>query len=130
MLDKAPGLLLSDDLVFASRISGTARGLGFEVITLRSAAELLDRAGEQSPPCVIVDLANPGLKVAELVRHFRACEEPPFIVGYGSHVDAASLRAARDAGCDLVLPRSKFVQDLPTALPQWFGEKPGGQASR
>ena len=42
------------------------------------------------------------------------------VVGYGSHVDAATLHAARVAGCDPVLPRSKFVEELPGALPGWL----------
>ena len=44
----------------------------------------------------------------------------PRMVAYGSHVDAAVLRAAREAGCDPVLPRSKFVEELPRALPEWM----------
>ena len=31
-----------------------------------------------------------------------------------------TLKHARDVGCDLVLPRSKFVEDLPTEMPKWF----------
>jgi hypothetical protein len=42
------------------------------------------------------------------------------VVAYGSHVDTERLRAARSAGCDPVLPRSKFVEELPKALPQWL----------
>jgi hypothetical protein len=42
-------------------------------------------------------------------------------MAYGSHVDTATLRAARAAGCDPVLPRSKFVEDLPICLPAWLG---------
>jgi hypothetical protein len=44
----------------------------------------------------------------------------PRVVAYGSHVDAQGLAAARAAGCDLVLPRSKFVEELPTALALWL----------
>jgi hypothetical protein len=44
----------------------------------------------------------------------------PRIVAYGSHVDTAGLRKAREAGCDLVWPRSKFVAELPGALQAWF----------
>ncbi len=70
---------------------------------------------------MVVDLDNPGLDVAALLGRLQAGPAPPFVVAYGSHVDAAGLRAAREAGCDLVLPRSKFVEELPTALPRWFG---------
>jgi hypothetical protein len=44
----------------------------------------------------------------------------PRVVGYGSHVEAELLRAAREAGCDPVLPRSKFVKDLDRDLTGWL----------
>lgn len=124
---QARGLLLCDDLIFTSRITGTARALGLDVLPVRSADQLLQRAKESTPACVLLDLHNAGLKIDELVPALRENGRPaPFVVGYGSHVDTATLKAARAAGCDLVLPRSKFVEDLPTALPHWFAGRPGG----
>jgi CheY-like chemotaxis protein len=115
------GLLLSDDLMFTSRITATARQLGLEIRSASAQVGLENLAERQAPRCVILDLSNPGLDVGALVRRLReVCSQPPFIVGYGSHVDAATLRAAREAGCDLVLPRSKFVEELPRVLPEWF----------
>jgi CheY-like chemotaxis protein len=120
------GLLLSDDLIFTSRITGVARALGLTVNAARSVDALLNLARQQSPRCVIVDLANPGLVLADLFQRIGELgSTPPRVVAYGSHVDAEGLRAARLAGCDPVLPRSKFVEDLPDALPLWFGEPPG-----
>jgi CheY-like chemotaxis protein len=110
--------------MFTSRVTGTARDLGLTVRPARSVAVLENLAGQQAPGCVILDLANPTLKVAELVAWLRAhCSPMPFLVAYGSHVDTATLRAAREAGCDLVLPRSKFVEELPRALPKWLGSE-------
>jgi CheY-like chemotaxis protein len=115
------GLLLSDDLLFISRIVGTARELGLEVRSARSADALVNLAREQSPACVIVDLVNPGLVITDLIERLReAVQAMPRVVAYGSHVDTATLRAARAAGCDVVLPRSKFVEDLPRELPGWM----------
>jgi CheY-like chemotaxis protein len=114
------GLLLSDDLIFTSRITATAQAHGLAVKPARTSALLLALADQEPPPCVIVDLDNPGLDVGELVRRLRGGAAPPFVVAYGSHVDAAALRGAREAGCDRVLPRSKFVEELPAALPEWF----------
>ncbi|MBV9123000.1 MAG: response regulator [Planctomycetes bacterium] len=116
------GLLLSDDLMFTSRITGTARSLGLTLKTARSAEALENLARQHPPVCIIVDLANPGLNLQDLLpRLAEVCPVRPRVVAYGSHVDAAGLRAARQAGCDVVLPRSKFVEDLPSALPEWFG---------
>jgi CheY-like chemotaxis protein len=118
---KSVGLLLSDDMMFTSRIVGTGRDLGLPIKAARSPVALLALAKEVSPACVIVDLANPGLDVADLVRQLKpAGARGPYVAAYGSHVDAAGLRTAREAGCDVVWPRSKFVEELPRALPEWF----------
>src|SRR5262249_40573268 len=117
------GLLLSDELIFTSRITGTAQGLGAIVRVARSADALVTLACQQPPRCVILDLANPGLSVSDLIVQLRGCcPAMPLIVAYASHVDGAGLRAAREAGCDIAWPRSKFVEELPRALPEWLKE--------
>jgi CheY-like chemotaxis protein len=119
-MPQALALLLSDDLMFTSRVTGTARSLGIPIKTARSATTLETLAGEHAPRCVLVDLANPGLNLGEhLARLRQICDPMPRVVAYGSHVDAAGLRAARDAGCELVLPRSAFVEELPRQLSNW-----------
>jgi CheY-like chemotaxis protein len=123
MAAQSTGLLLCDDLIFRSRIVGTAEKLGLTVHTVRSAAELLSQAPELRPACVLLDLNNPGLDVAAVVSLLKAQNPPPRIVGYGSHVETATLRRAREAGCDRVLPRSQFVEEFPQALPEWFGHQ-------
>lgn len=116
------GLLLSDDLLFASRITGEARALGLSVKSARSLEQLLEWTRHESPSCLLLDLAFPGLDLSALFARLRESTEPPRVVAYGSHVDTESLRAARIAGCDPVLPRSKFVEELPRALPKWLAQ--------
>ena len=119
------GLLLSDDLLFNSRIIGTARSLGLDVRSAKDTASLQRLAGDQPPSCIIIDLANPGLNIVELMAWLREhCKPLPRIVAYGSHVDTATLKTARQAGCDPVLPRSKFVEDLLSELPKWCQSSP------
>src|SRR5262245_53641163 len=115
------GLLLSDDLIFTSRVTGTGRDLGFAIRAAKTAGALLTFAQQATPACVIVDLHNPGLKIEELVAAMQTLSPPPTVIGYGSHVDTATLKAARAAGCDFVLPRSQFVEELPAELPCWMG---------
>ncbi len=121
-------LLLSDDLMFTSRISSTARELGHRVAVLRSPEQIEDQAKALKPRCVILDLNHPKLDVAVLVQALRqAGIAMPITVGYGSHVDAPVLRAAREAGVDIVLPRSRFVEELPKQLALWVAPpEPGG----
>jgi DNA-binding NarL/FixJ family response regulator len=123
----AEGLLLCDDLIFTSRVTGTARALGLEVQPARTVEALVGLARQQPPRAVLIDLGFPGLALAELLGQLaESCPTMPRVVAYGSHVDTATLRAARAAGCDPVLPRSKFVEDLPHQLPKWLEGASGG----
>jgi DNA-binding NarL/FixJ family response regulator len=120
------GLLLSDDLLFTSRVLGTARSLGLEMRAARDSRGLVELARATPPAGVLIDLGNPGLDLPALLASLaEACPAPPRVVAYGSHVDTETLRAARAAGCDPVLPRSKFVEDLPSELPAWLGKGEG-----
>jgi DNA-binding NarL/FixJ family response regulator len=117
----AYGLLLSDDLMFSSRITGTAQVLGLKMDVLKSTKELMARLKEQMPTCMILDLGHPELQIQEFISELRdACSPMPRLVAYGSHVDAAVLRGAREAGCDVVLPRSAFIEQLPGNLGRWL----------
>jgi CheY-like chemotaxis protein len=118
--DTPAGLLLSDDLIFTSRITGTAADLGLAVKVAHTPAVLLELAARGGVKLVILDLANPGLVIADVMRQLKGSGAGPYVVAYGSHVDTATLKAAREAGCDVVLPRSKFVEELPKALLGWF----------
>jgi CheY-like chemotaxis protein len=124
MVHTAPdGLLLSDDLIFISRITATAQSLGLTVQPARNAAALLALV-HPALHCVMIDLHNPGLDLGQLLADLgKVCPALPHLVAYGSHVEAATLHAARSAGCDLVLPRSKFVEELPLSLAKWLAPR-------
>src|SRR5207253_2717844 len=98
--------LLCDDLIFASRITGPAQDIGATVRQARDPATLLKWAETGVPALVILDLAHGGLVVEDVLAAMRKLVLPPKVVAFGSHVDVETLRKARAAGCDLVLPRS------------------------
>ena len=115
------GLMLSDDLIFFSRVAGTARAHGLVVKQAKTAAALLEIAKREPPGGVILDLQNDGLDLPVLISELRAtCPAMPNVIAYGSHVEAETLRAARVAGCDTVMPRSQFVELLEAELSKWL----------
>src|SRR5262249_30339269 len=116
------------DLIFTSRVAGTGRGLGLPVRSARTPEAVLSLATQMQPTCVIVDLANPGLRMDDLISGLGTLPSRPRIVAYGSTVDTATMRAAREAGCAVVLPRSKFVEEWPTALPAWLAAPQGSES--
>ena len=87
----------------------------------RSAAALLEQAKQEPPGGVILDLHAEGLDVPALLAGLRdACPVMPRVVAFGSHVEADTLKAARAAGCDKVMPRSQFVKVLESDLAEWL----------
>ncbi len=114
------GFLLSDDLIFSSRITGTARAHGGTLTVFRDAEKMFDNSSG-NPLAIILDLHNATLDLPVFLAKLREGVLPiPKVIAYGSHADAERLRAARTAGCDLVLPRSAFVDRLETDLPNWL----------
>jgi hypothetical protein len=70
---------------------------------------------------VIVDLNCAG--AVELIRKLKAGREArPFVLGFVSHVASEQISAARMAGCDQVMARSAFTQQLPELLRQLSAE--------
>src|SRR5262249_16553739 len=110
-------LLLCDDLMWTSRVAGTGQTMGFKVVAFPTVEKLGGVARRLPPRCVMLDLTAAKAPTAAIVTRLRAaCEVPPRFVAFGSHVDTATLQAARDAGCDPVLPRSKMAEGLPELL--------------
>ena len=109
-------LVLSDDLLDGSRIAGHAKSAGLDAVTCRDPAALRVALGRR-PALALIDLHNPGLVVEAVVPELRAAGVR--VVGFGSHVDVARLKAARAAGCDEVLPRSAFFEGLEEKLKGW-----------
>jgi len=117
-------IAVTDDLLFGSRISAVAASHGAQVRTCRTGEKASAMAQESSAGCILIDLAVIGHRLVELMSALEQLPRRLTTVAYGSHVDTAALRAAVEAGCDIVLPRSKFVEALETDLPHWLTPRP------
>jgi CheY-like chemotaxis protein len=69
---------------------------------------------------VIIDLGMSEIDIATAVARLREAAGAVPAIAYGSHVDKARLDEARTAGCDEVMPRSKFSAELPDLLRRHF----------
>jgi CheY-like chemotaxis protein len=120
--DRATGILLSRDLIFTSKVTGTARALGYRMLVAGN-VELAATMIAQWRPCVVfVDLGAGELVSPEALLHYQSLAGPgTHFVAFGSHVDTQALATARAAGCDPVLPRSKFAAELPELIKRYFG---------
>ena len=111
-------LMLSDDLIFSSKVAATGRAHGIPVAVARSVPSLTKKAGEQPPACVILDLNHSVFDLTMVLAELKK-DSAPRVLGFGSHVDKELLVAAREAGCDLVMPRSQFNKLLESNLSVW-----------
>ncbi len=106
-----------DDLMLLSRVREAAKALDVEVRGMRRVPDLVE-ACRHSPTVVLIDLDSARLPSTEAISALRA--DPDLaripIVGFFSHVHPDRARTARDLGCSRVLPRSAFVQELPSLL--------------
>ena len=111
-------LVAVDDLMFASRISTTAKAVGAAIQFTRSVESVLAAAKSAMPSLVILDLNSTRtqpLAIVEAMRNDPMLADVP-TVGFVSHVDTATIDAARQAGVGRVLARSAFVEQLPQIL--------------
>ncbi len=110
-----------DDLMFSSRISTTAKAVGTPVQFARSHDAVLAAArGTPAPALIVLDLNSVKLQPLQVIAALKADATLAAIpvIGFVSHVDTATIEAARDAGIDRVMARSAFVQQLGELLGQ------------
>jgi len=102
------------DMLFASKIRGTAEHLNVTVDFARSADALFDSAKTDVPSLIILDLHDARLDPFALAARLKADEQLRSVplVGFFSHVETELQRKALEAGVEHVLPRSVFTRRL------------------
>jgi CheY-like chemotaxis protein len=93
----------------------TARQVGAELKLVTTADAVLAEAQAQPPALVIVDL-NARSGALEAVERLRASGSTTPVLAFLSHVQVELAERARAAGCNEVMPRSKFTQQLAAIL--------------
>ena len=109
-----------DELFFLTKIQETARKLNIKVEFVKTEKDLYERMGQNGddkPSLVIFDLNNLGAKPLTTIPKLKSkLKKATNIIGFVSHVQGDLKVKAQEAGCDMVLPRSAFSQNLPQLL--------------
>jgi len=110
-------LAVVEDLFFTVKINESAKRVGLPIEFVKSEKDALDKARTQ-PALIIIDLNCRGIDPLKLVQNLKAGEETKAIsvIGYLSHVQGDLKQQAQEAGCNMVLARSAFSQNLPQIL--------------
>ena len=115
-------LLISRDLIFTTKILGTAKALGMGCVTAGYLDGALGAIAEYRPGLVLVDLdAGEAASPIALAAYRSALAPSSTLLAFGSHVEAVKLAEAKAAGCDPVWPRSRFVNELPDLIRSRLG---------
>jgi CheY-like chemotaxis protein len=105
---------MMDDLFFQMKVAETAKHLGLELKVATNGEALLSLL-EPAPNLVIVDLNARGQPLA-VIERVRAAQKDLRVIGFLSHVQRELAEQAQVAGCNEVMPRSTFTQNLAAIL--------------
>jgi CheY-like chemotaxis protein len=110
-------LAVLEDLFFTVKINEAAKRAGLPITFVKSEQDVLEQAKNQ-PVLIILDINFQGIDPLSLIRKLKADEQTKRInlIGYLSHVQGELKLQAQEAGCDMVMPRSAFSQNLPQIL--------------
>ncbi len=112
-------LVVVSDLFFSARITTVAKQAGIEAEIVLDPSLLAGKISA-APSFVILDLNQPAPEPVGLIQALKAdpATRTTQIIGFISHVQHERRREAEKAGCDLILPRSVFSQNLADLLMQ------------
>jgi len=117
-----------EDLFFLAKIQETARKLGVKVEFVKGdkdqVARILDTPEGEKPSLLVFDLNNLNAKPMALIPKFKTkFKKSVSIIGFLNHLQGDLKLKATEAGCDTVMPRSAFSQNLPILLRRYGVEE-------
>jgi len=116
-----------EELFFVAKIQESAKKLGVKVAFIKNDKDALAEltGSENNKPALIVfDLNNANAKPLTLIPKLKAkLKRSASIVGFLSHLQGDLKAKAVEAGCDVVMPRSAFSQNLPNLLRRYGVEE-------
>lgn len=115
-------LAVVSDLFFSVKITDAAKRAGMAVELVTDPKEVLAKA-KAKPSIIIFDLNFEDAKPLELIAKLKGSTEfkGVSLIGFVSHVQGELKQAAQEAGCDMVMARSSFSQNLPQILKRHAG---------
>lgn len=117
-------LAVLSDLFFSVKISEAARRSGMSVEFVKDAGEVVEKA-KAKPALIIFDLNFEAVDPLTLIGRLKRNSDlkGTSVIGYLSHVQGELKQKAQEAGCDMVLARSAFSQNLPLIFKRHAGQR-------
>jgi CheY-like chemotaxis protein len=121
-VQKKKVIAILSDLMFIVKIQEAAKRVGLETIFVKTEEDALVQA-QLDPAVIILDLNSNNIDPLQVIERLKAdvTTRKINLLGYVSHVQAELKQAAQDKGCDMVMARSAFSQNLPVILKRYSG---------
>ncbi|NQW24061.1 MAG: hypothetical protein HQ475_11505 [SAR202 cluster bacterium] len=117
MAENETVIVLTSNLFFMPRIEAAAEAGGLDTVSASTAAKFMEAVASHHVPLVLVDLELDEPVWAEALESLQLADGPaPRIVAYGPHGQPEILRKARELGCDAVMIKRDFSENLPELL--------------
>jgi PleD family two-component response regulator len=115
-------LAVVNDLFFSVKLTEAAKRSGLALEFVKEGKELMEKAGER-PSLIIFDLNFEAVQPLSLISKLKGEPNTKSIslIGYLSHVQVELKQQAQEAGCDMVMARSAFSQNLPQIFKRHSG---------
>jgi len=115
-------LAVVNDLFFSVKISDAAKRVGMPVEFVKDEKEVIAKA-KSKPALIILDLNFDQVQPLKLISELKSGADFKGIslIGYLSHIQGDLKLKAQEAGCDMVMARSAFSQNLPQILKRHSG---------
>jgi PleD family two-component response regulator len=116
-------LAVVEDLMFTVKIADAAKRAGLEVEFVKSERDVIDKATQEKPLLIILDLNFNAVEPLKLISKVKSDAEMKQIsvIGYLSHVQGELKQQAQEAGANIVMARSAFSQNLQQILKRHSG---------
>jgi PleD family two-component response regulator len=107
-------LAVVSDLFFSVKISEAAKRNGLALEFVKDSEEVLAKARAEKPSLIVFDLNFESVDPLVLIATLKSSAETKSVslLGYLSHLQSELKVQAQDAGCDMVLARSAFSQNM------------------
>jgi len=115
-------LAVVNDLFFQVKLTEAAKRAGLALEFVKESKEVLDKA-KSKPSLIILDLNFEHVDPVKLIGKLKGHSDTKGIslIGYLSHIQADLKQQAQEAGCDMVLARSAFSQNMPQIFKRHSG---------
>jgi DNA-binding NarL/FixJ family response regulator len=111
--EKAVVVMLTNDLMFQSRVSGAVKAAGGSLVADRSVEKLVERCVDsESVQLAFVDLSLTSIELESAIPLLKSRFPKAKVIAFGPHVDVQRLHDAEASGADEVMTRGQFDRDL------------------